>query len=93
MRRQLAAGWLWCALLVACGPVASVIDDGPTVQGRLDSLRAVWAPDARTALFRVEADETGEQLRLAGETDHPDALATLRATFPAVDLRVRVLPD
>ena len=81
------------ALVVACQTTAPVGTNADATQARVDSLGRLWAPDARTALFKVVAERTGDTLRLTGETDQPDALAALRAAFPAADVRVRALPD
>jgi len=61
---------------------------------RVDALKAVHAPDPRTAVWEIAVEE-GDRRRLVGRTDIPDAIEDLRQAAAGSDaaFEVDLLPD
>jgi len=61
---------------------------------RVDTLKAVHAPDPRTAVWEIGVEE-GARRRLVGRTDVPDAIVDLREAAAGSDaaFEVDLLPD
>ncbi|MCV9385799.1 C40 family peptidase [Reichenbachiella ulvae] len=62
-----------------------------------DSVKNVYAPDKRVALFTIELDREEDSWVLTGDSDQPEAVAVLRASLIKqgieVEDKVHMLPD
>ena len=66
------------------------------LKGSLDSLKQVYAPDARIALWQVSVNNKNGKISVTAETGSQkagNALLQLKSRFPSVTFRVKVLPD
>jgi cell wall-associated NlpC family hydrolase len=86
--------YLTCLILFvqACSPSKQATPASHTsdVQPIIDSIRSIYAPDKRTALF----DITVNGITLAGETDLPAAKTALLQALPKrYTDSIRILPD
>ena len=88
------------ALVFLCLPIGAVSGSGdipPEVARLTDSLRLVYAPDSRVALFDVDYDFSGKDVMLRGVTTSSEGKRVLKEALAAEGYRVmdclEVLPD
>ena len=84
--------WISKAALVAQIPAPS------SVQGLIDSIQKVYAPDKRTAVFEVKLENIQDGTpKIQGSTDQPDALVALKGAvtknYPNILVAVELLPE
>lgn len=62
-----------------------------------DSIRQIYAPDKRVALFQIKFEKQGNSMRITGETDQPEALQLLTSLLEkegiSFESSVVILPD
>jgi hypothetical protein len=66
------------------------------LKSRLDSIRQVYVPDTRIALWDVSVENQNAHLTVKAEVQNPDArqsILQLKKEFPDVKFEVNVLPD
>ncbi len=66
------------------------------LKGSLDSLKQVYAPDTRIALWHVSVKNKNGKISVMAETGSQkagNALLQLKSRFPSVAFQVKVLPD
>ncbi len=66
------------------------------LKGSIDSLQKVYAPDTRIALWKVSVVQRNGKVSVAAEVQSPKAqkaLSMLKAKYPSVNFRIKVLPD
>lgn len=65
-------------------------------QSLLDSLKTVYAPDTRIALWNLTIEEISDSLFLKGEIDQNEAFDAIEKTFidqfPSVEINIKLLP-
>ena len=85
------------AVLVFLSACAGANSDLNYAKKTIDSLGTAFAPDKRVALFNVEARVAENRISLIGESNLPDALASLKATLKRKGIifmdSVQVLPE
>ncbi|TDN88163.1 SH3 domain-containing protein [Salegentibacter sp. 24] len=67
------------------------------LESKIAEVEEAYAPDSRTALFEVEAKENGGSYILKGESNKPEAVASLKEKLQSENIKfvdsIRVLPD
>ncbi|PIE48938.1 MAG: glycoside hydrolase [Flavobacteriales bacterium] len=67
-------------------PVAT--DDTVTATKVIDSIKKVYAPDKRVAIFDIEAHSKGSGLMLRGESNLPEAVKALKTNLTEINPRI-----
>lgn len=80
--------------LEACKHNAEKVD---LLSGKLEAIKAKYAPDKRVALFNVEFENENETYLLKGESDLPEAVADLKEKLKAENINfidsIHILPS
>jgi len=66
------------------------------VTGSVDSLKQVYAPDTRMAVWNVSVQKKGHQLSVTAEVESRKARAALlqlKEKYPSLNIKVKLLPD
>ena len=66
------------------------------ITGSIDSLKQIFAPDTRIALWNVSVKKDHNELSVVAEVENKNAqvaLAKLKTRFPSVNFSVSLLPD
>ena len=75
----------------------SVKDDLQQLQTLNDSLKKIYAPDKRVAIYDISLSSDADQIKITGETDQAEAIATLiellKTNGKKIENLTRVLPD
>jgi hypothetical protein len=82
-------------LLTSCSETktASLVSE---ITGKIDSLKQVYAPDSRIALWNVSVFHKNNHVAIKGEVGNPNAqsaLLNLRTKFPGTTFTIKLLPD
>ncbi len=81
--------------------VACTIPNKSSVQfeitNKIDSLKKIYAPDTRIALWNISIENTIDKLTITAEVDDRDAqndlLNTLSTNYPNLDINIKLLPE
>ena len=75
----------------------SLENDLPELQALNDSIKKVYAPDKRVAVYNIHLAVLADQVKITGETDQEQALATLMEMLKnkgkKIENSVSMLPD
>lgn len=67
------------------------------IKGIIEKIRLEYAPDKRVALFNLQAEEIGQETVISGETNIPEAAASLKKELQAHNIlytsKITMLPD
>jgi len=83
-------------VISACNP--KLTDSKKTgLSTLLDSLKSVYAPDKRVALWNMTFDEAADKIRLSGEVDKKDTynaiIDVVGNKYPDVEIKLILLPE
>ncbi|MBZ9629683.1 NlpC/P60 family protein [Salegentibacter sp. LM13S] len=72
-------------------------EEGNPLENQITEVEEEYAPDGRVALFDVEAEKDGDGYVLRGESNDPEAVASLKEKLQSENIKftdsIRVLPD
>lgn len=82
------------ALVISCSPTDSSLSEA---QRMLDSVKNVFAPDKRTAIFDIALMKDGDSVALYGETNLPNVEADLLKSLHEINIKskseIEILPE
>jgi cell wall-associated NlpC family hydrolase len=80
----------------ACHPQLKT-NELPAIESVLDSLKLVYAPDTRIALWEVELSGEGDSILIRGALDNAAVYTAITESigtqFPNVDVQLKILPE
>lgn len=83
-------------LFASCEQKVEKGEENP-LQNHIAEVQEEYAPDGRVALFEVEAEKDGESYILKGESNDPEAVASLKEKLQSENIKftdsIQVLPD
>ena len=97
LKKIVAFALLVLFVISACSPQKRDASRKTEITSLLDSLKSVYAPDKRVALWNLTIDETTDSIRLSGELDKKDTynviVEVIGNKYPNVEINLTLLPE